>query len=261
MSFSKEWLALRARFDARARDHELEAMLDRWARERCQQTGKPLQVVDLASGTGNNKRYLSLRLGVKQDWTLVDYDTALLQEAKRFDPTVTTIEADLTHNLTAAIPEGTDLVTASALIDLVSEDWVARLMKRLAEVNAAFFVALTYDGRIGWSDEHPSDRLVRDLVNDHQRTDKGFGTAIGPEAPKVLERLSPWPVADADSTWIIEPRDDQMRRTLVAGWAEAAKEMAPETEKASEIDRWAEERAERAATLTVGHRDQLVMPA
>ena len=84
--------------------------------------------------------------------------------------------------------DGRQLVTASALLDLVSEPWLCALANRCAECGAAALFALSYDGRIACSPEDPDDGAIVSLVNEHQRTDKGFGPALGPDATDAAER-------------------------------------------------------------------------
>ena len=48
--------------------------------------------------------------------------------------------------------------------------------------------ALNYDGRIKCAPGDPDDAAIVALVNRHQRTDKGFGPALGPDAPGLAER-------------------------------------------------------------------------
>ena len=88
-----------------------------------------------------------------------------------------------------AVVAGQNLVTASALLDLVSESWLAGLVRRCADNACGAYFALTYDGEVQWMtesaagwriDDDPDDGLVRDAVNRHQRSDKGFGPALGP---------------------------------------------------------------------------------
>jgi hypothetical protein len=69
--------------------------------------------------------------------------------------------ADLT---TAAIFHGRQLVTASALLDLVSEPWLQALAVRCREHASAVLFALNYDGRIQCWPEEPGDEQVRELV-------------------------------------------------------------------------------------------------
>src|SRR5690606_21132607 len=74
------------------------------------------------------------------------------------------------------------LVTASALLDLVSAAWLDALAARCADAETLVLFALTYDGRMQLEPREPDDAQVRELVNRHQRTDKGFGPALGPSA-------------------------------------------------------------------------------
>ena len=229
MSFSEDWLALRAPYDTAARASALERRLADWLSDRA--GPGPLSVLDLGAGSGNNMAHLAPRLPVPQSWTLVDADGALLEAAARRHPDVTVRQGDLAGDLAALIPEGTGLVTASALIDLVSEAWLARLTARVREIGCALLVVLTYDGRILWESELAGDGEVRDLVNRHQRGEKGFGPALGPEA---------------------------MRTALVTGWAGAAAEIAPE--QAAAIEAWRERASSAPRALAVGHADQLWLP-
>ena len=82
------------------------------------------------------------------------------------------------------------LITASALIDLVSAAWLEELAALVRQTDCGLYVVLTFDGRIDWQPAHPLDLAVRNLVNRHQRTDKGFGPALGPERAPALARAA-----------------------------------------------------------------------
>ena len=76
-----------------------------------------------------------------------------------------------------------DLITISALLDLVSEAWLDRFAGNVAARALPVYAALTYDGRIDLSPcTIRSMRPSSAVVNAHQRTDKGFGPALGPSA-------------------------------------------------------------------------------
>ena len=93
------------------------------------------------------------------------------------------------ERLDAEIFEGRNLVTASALLDLVSESWLRLLAARCREAGATALFTLTYDGRSSCDPVEPEDELVRELMNLHQKTDKGLGgPADGPDAWAVAER-------------------------------------------------------------------------
>ena len=80
-------------------------------------------------------------------WLLVDHDPGLLAQV----PAASGVETrclELSTLDDREIFDGRALVTASALLDLVSEEWLRVLAVRCAESGAAVLFALSYDGRI-----------------------------------------------------------------------------------------------------------------
>lgn len=274
--FTLEWLALREPVDHRSRSPRITQAVRDWAQARWSRTGRPLTIVDLGAGSGSNCRYLAERLPFPQRWHLVDRDPDLLEAAaERLDrrrsprglPT-TTVAIQL-HTLDLAVADvgrlvaGADLVTCSALLDLVSDGWCRRLVEIAARPGHALLAALTYDGRMRWAMADAADAAIVRLVNLHHRSDKGFGPALGPEALPCFESL----VAEtngsgvtADSDWVLGPDEAALQATLLPMWARAAKEMAPQDAK--EIDAWLARRLDTVTTigslLAVGHRDEFV---
>jgi hypothetical protein len=159
-----------------------------------------------------------------------------------------------------ALVDGRNLVTASALMDLVSEAWVRRLAGQCRDASAVVLFALTYDGRITCTPEEPEDGLVRRLVNDHQRTDKGFGPALGPAATAAVARSFQergYEIRREHSDWVLSPNAVELQKQLVDGWARAAIEIAPSEE--ATIAGWLKRRLihvnRSASHLNVGHED------
>jgi hypothetical protein len=258
--FSAEWLALREPVDAAARSRVLAAA----AAESLGRT-RPVRALDLATGTGSNVRFLAGYLPFEQEWLLVDADEQLLRRLPsrlpglRFDAKIVDLNV-LAH---AGIIDGRALVTASALLDLVSDRWLAMLAGACARAGATVLFALSYDGRILLSPEDPQDARVRELVNAHQRTDKGFGPALGPDAVvRAEEHLARagYRTRRESSDWVLGEADHrQLQGELIVGWAVAAREMAPQDESA--IAGWRDRRlghltAGRSAVI-VGHVDLL----
>lgn len=259
--FSADWLALRE-----PADH---ASVNRQIRDACVQAfaGRPaLRVVDLGSGTGSNLRNLSRVLGPRQHWTLVDYDARLLDVARRRQSeaaaeTVDYRQADLSAGAFAPVVTGADLVTASALFDLVSAAVIERLAEDVVALGAAFYTVLTYDGVASWMPKHPADDAMRDAFNRHQQTDKGFGPAAGPHATdrlaEAFERHG-YSVQRGKSPWFLDDDFANLRHEVDRGWAGAAVEAGVDQATA---DAWLEHRkaADNAVTI-VGHEDLLALP-
>ena len=262
--FDAEWLALRKRADHSARSRSLVTVLRVEGRRRGWS-----RLVDLGAGTGSNLRYVSGRVPWAKEWILVDHDARLLDRVRAPSHTVRvrTVEGDLATAGLAELADA-DVVTASALLDLVSEEWLTALRDRCAEAGAAAYFALSYDGMVRWHDS-PSpdeDALVLNAVNEHQRRDKGTGAALGPDATDAARRL----FEDAGYTVRVEPspwrlrgrRDAPLAEALVHGWATAALDMRPSDAGTSEG--WREETVQRIRSgtvdLDVGHLDLLATP-
>ncbi len=250
-SFTAEWLGLREPADAAARSEALAAGFADHAR----------RIVDLASGTGANIRYLAPRLRRASHWLAVDSDPQLL--AALTPPAgvqVSTLRLDLAHALDGLPLDGCDLVTASALLDLVSASWVHRLAARCAEARVGVLFALTYDGRIEWSPGEDGDERVRELANRHQLGDKGFGPALGPGAAAAAAaalRALGYDVRTSPSDWTLGPGSGALQAALIDGWRSAAAGIAPG--EGTALRDWAQRREAHVAAdrsrLRVGHVD------
>jgi hypothetical protein len=279
--FSADWLSLREPADSAARPP---ALID-WIAPSLPRD-RSVHVLDLATGTGSNLRYLAPRLGGLQQWALADHDPALLaamparlstwaashgvevdaagtswtMQGGGFSARIDRLQVDLARNLGTIDFPRFDLVTTAALLDLVSDVWLEDLARRCVEETCSVLFALSYDGRIECTPADPLDARVRDLVNAHQRTDKGFGKALGPDAAtrtvRLLERLG-YEVLAEQSDWRIDAAQSALQTGLITGWASAAAEMA--LDERSSIDAWLQRRLARVregqSRLVVGHVD------
>src|SRR5258707_38782 len=129
--FSADWLALREPYDLAARNA---AVLDTVAAALLDQTS--IAVVDLACGTGATLRAVGPHLPPRQTWRLVDNNLSLLAQASTLGrpPHVTVVAkpVDLARDLELALEGPLDLITTSALLDLVSAEWLDRLIVEAA---------------------------------------------------------------------------------------------------------------------------------
>lgn len=275
MSFSASWLALREPADHRARNRELA--------EKLAAHLAPLavpRIVDLGCGSGSNLRALAAVLNAEQDWTLVDYDPALLQAAREtltgwaeraraesdslvLSQNGKTIrvqfrQADLSRGLAPVLDPAPDLVTAAALFDLCSADFIAQAARDIAHSGAAFYTVLTYDGMEEWLPPHEADADVLAAFLAHQKTDKGFGVSAGPDAPRALRDAfaqNGFAVHDASTPWLLEaPRDAALMRELAHGIAQATQETG--RLDPARIGSW---RMAARVSARIGHRDFLAL--
>jgi len=265
--FSAEWLSLREPADTAARSDALTHALADVLPDDCL-----VRILDLASGTGANARYLCDKLRGEQEWLLTDHDTALLAVApNRLTSAdgrtcdIATRCTDLSRLDNEDLFRNRQLVTASALLDLVSESWIQRLAQHCRRSHAAALFALTYDGRIECDPVDSGDGMIRELVNRHQRTDKGFGPALGPAACGSAERSfvdAGYTVRRAASNWILKPDMSELQRQLIDGWAVAARDI--DTHRSEAIEEWRGRRLsfvkQGASTIVVGHDDLLAVP-
>jgi hypothetical protein len=265
--FSAGWLALRQPADHAARSARLAATV-----ADVLPSAYDLAVLDLAAGTGSNVRYLAPRLTRhgRQHWLLADHDASLLARAEHELAGRDRLYGIETRNVDIAVFSddaitslfvGRGLVTASALLDIVSDRWLRAIADLCSANHAAVLFALNYDGAMECTPEHDDDELIRDLVNTHQRRDKGFGgPALGPDAPAAMERAfrdAGYVVRRDRSDWTLRADSGALQRQLIDGWADAAIEAAPAA--AARIEEW--RRARRAhvearrSTILVGHED------
>jgi hypothetical protein len=209
-------------------------------------------------------RWLAPRLPGRQHWVVHDRDADLLKLAvvgaprPAADGAAVTIEArrsDLTR-LTPYELAGADLVTASALLDLLTADELVHMLRACA--GRPVLLALTVTGRVTLSPADPLDALIRAAFNAHQRR----GGLLGPDAvptavhdlgAKLLVRPSPWRLDAAHG---------QLAAEWLDIWVTAACEHEPAlaAESAAYLDRRLDQAVACELAVTVDHADVLVLP-
>jgi hypothetical protein len=276
--FAPEWLRLREGADHRARNPRL---LDGLAAHFAGRD--PITIVDLGAGLGSNLRAIAPVLAGHQRWILVDNDPTLLAGAcdaiaawaDSARASALGIEAskagrslrvELKRHDLAADPAAwaaldADLVTAAALFDLVSEEWIERLVAALSRARLPIYAALTHDGNTAWKPAHPADATMTAAFERHFARDKGFGPSAGGRAPELLAgRLlaAGYKVERAPSPWRLAAADAALVAALAEGWAEAVRETG--NVSAATISDWFTARTGGGIACTVGHEDLFAIP-
>lgn len=264
-----QWLALREPADAAARSPELARALARELPD-----DRPLVVHDLGAGSGSQGRWLAPLLPGPQHWVLHDRDTALLRVAAQHPlppaadgrrVTLETRPTDL-RELTPTHLAGASVVTASALLDVLTGAEVERLVRCCTAVGCPVLLTLSVVGRVELSPAHPLDVVVGAAFDDHQRRTTGGRTQLGPDAAAhavdCFRRLG-YHVDTGPSPWRLGPGLEALTTQWLRGWVGAACEQRPElTSQAGEayLERRATELAQGRLHVTVHHLDLLARP-
>ncbi|SFI69701.1 methyltransferase domain-containing protein [Amycolatopsis sacchari] len=221
--FSPDWLALREKADAAARAAELvEPLL-------AVLPPGPLVIHDLGCGTGSMARWLAPLLPRAQRWVLHDRDPVLLAHAAKSVPVpVETRAGDLTR-LRAADLAGASLVTASALLDLLTADEVEALADACTGAGCPALLTLSVAGEVELSPAEPLDLRFAAAFDDHQRRTVDGRTLLGPDAVRVATEAfvrRGAVVHSRRSPWRLGP--GELFREWLRGWVEAACEQQPQ---------------------------------
>jgi SAM-dependent methyltransferase len=249
--FSESWLGLREPADAAARAADLVGLLP-----------EPVRVIrDLGCGTGSLGRWLAPLLPGPQHWVMADRDPVLLDHARANMPfpgvTVETVVTDVTE-LTAADLAGTDLVTCSALLDLLTEEEVGDLAAACAESRTPALFTLSVAGEVTFDPAEPEDGLVEAAFNEHQRRVTGGRRQLGPDAPAVsaaaFEKAGAT-VVTRQSPWRLGPEQARLTAEWLRGWVGAAAEQRPDLR----LDDYLARRTKESPQVVVGHVDLLAI--
>lgn len=230
--FEIGWLNERFRFDSQARNKNVEQICINYF-----QDDPVLNIVDIGSGTGSNGLYLMERFPQNQHWTFVELNPALANasieniysfaQEKAYE-----IEIGKEHLLLQKgqqkiqiriITESfleienhvdlkqTDLLTANAVFDLLTESMLLTLLQKLWHNRVALLSTINYDGMAFWP-ASKADQIYIQLYEAHMQRPQAFGQALGPETMPCLIKIceahkklftageSNWQIAEIDIT-------------------------------------------------------------
>jgi hypothetical protein len=247
------WLVLREPADAAARSAELAERLGR----HLAMAGR-LVIHDLGGGSGAMGRWLAPRLPVPQHWVVHDRDADLLELAAAGPPAAVSVEvrrSDITR-LTPGDLAGADLIVASALLDLLTADELARMLR--ACTGRPMLLALTVVGRVTLSPADPLDARIGAAFNAHQRR----GGLLGPDAVAAAVEELRGEVLVRPSPWRLDETHAELAAEWLGGWVAAACEQEPAlaADAGAYLDRRLAQAASGELAVTVDHADLLVLP-
>jgi hypothetical protein len=265
---SREWLALRETADAAAR---ASGLVERVTRQ-LPATG-PRVIHDLGCGTGAMARWLAPMLPGPQHWILHDLDVDLLDVAASEPPgpaadgaavTLETRTSDISRLLPGDLA-GSTLITASALLDMLTEQELSALITVSVGAGCLVLLTLSVVGRVELTPAEPLDRRIAVAFDAHQRRVTERGRLLGPDALAVAVEQATRSGAEvlvAPSPWRLGTSEAELAAEWFTGWVGAACEQ--EAELAATVAPYAHRRLAQAAAgelrVTVDHADLLISP-
>lgn len=264
---SSEWLALREPEDARARSRDLAlaaaAMLPRG----------PIAVHDLGSGTGSMMRWLAPLLPAQQTWVLHDWNAGLIDRAMGNPPPLDRENAPVSvysrpGDLSDLHPEGlsgASLVTASALLDVLTSREVHTIIDACVSVGCPALFTLSVSGKVHLSPRHPLDDAIERAFNAHQLRERHGRRQLGPYAAPIargLFREAGWRVRPSTTSWRLDQRQPRLLGEWLDGWIDAAVEqdraLRPEAGRYRRLRTTQQQNGE--LTALIRHVDMLAWP-
>ncbi len=264
---SGQWLALRESADARARSPELVQAV-----RRCLPADRPAVIYDLGCGTGAMGRWLAPQLAGPQHWVMYDRDAELLAraiadpprlDADRRKVTVEARQRDISRLEPSDLVDAS-LVTASALLDIMTTDELDRFVTICAAAGTPVLICLSVTGRVELAPADPLDQHISEAFNAHQRRTTADGHRHGPDAvaaaveafralgAHVVVRPSPWRLDTGNG-------DAALAAAWLAGWIGAACTQRPELTDAATpyVERRLQAAESGRLRITVHHEDLL----
>lgn len=265
--YAPDWLELREGPDAAARSVELlDPLRIRLANLPGKAGGRVIH--DLGCGTGSMGRWLAPRLDGAQHWVLHDRDPYLLHFAAVASPraaadgsrvTVETRRGDVAR-LTSDVLLGASLVTASALLDVLTREEVDALATACAGAGCPALLTLSVAGRVEFGTPDPLDGDIAEAFNTHQRR----GGLLGPDAVTAACEAFDQRGASVHvhpSAWHLGPVEAPLTAEWLRGWVAAAVEERPALK--SRADTYLTDRLEACAAgelrVEVHHSDLLAL--
>ncbi|PVZ03929.1 methyltransferase domain-containing protein [Actinomycetospora cinnamomea] len=265
-----DWLALREPADAEARAIDLVEDL---------RAGHPApgRILDLGAGTGSMARWLAPRMPGPQHWVLADRDTDLLAHALERLPTTARDGTPVTAE-TRALDVGAltvddladpdlqpDLVTASALLDVLTAEEVDAIAAACVGAGCAALLTLSVIGQVRLDPPEARDLPLAAAFDAHQQRVVDGRRLLGPTAPAVAESAFTRRgahVRSRASPWQLGLDDVDLTVAWLHGWVAAA--VAQDPDLARHADAYLARRLEAAEQgrlrVTVGHLDLLALP-
>ena len=239
--FSKSWINIRVDYDNISRSTVLVDHINKLSQE------DDIDLIDLYCGSGNFLIWSLNKDILFKNCILVDHDVKLLKSIKSNLRThlrpMYSIQSN-TNNLDLLIKRNSKtlssisikkndcdgyrylsekyhVISYSAALDIMSKSSIASALKRIKKNNILYF-SLCFNGQVRWTPTNTFDKYILTFFNNHQRSDKGFGNALGSKSIEFIKQKADklnLNIIVKDSPWIIKNKFDKdkvfMKRYLL----------------------------------------------
>ncbi len=232
LEVSSEWLALREPEDADARSRDLALTVAQLVHPG------PVVVHDLGSGTGSMMRWLAPLLPGPQAWVLHDWNSELTDRAISEAPprdgggdavSVRSKTGNLAQ-LRASDLAGASLVTASALLDVLTSREIHAIVNACLRAGCPALFALSVTGEVRLAPRDELDPAFERAFNAHQVREEHGRQQLGRHGAAIARGLfteAGWHVRPSTTVWRLDRRRARLLREWFEGWTDAALEQEP----------------------------------
>ena len=224
--FSSSWIEMRQAYDMKARSTLLVEYLNTMPNV------DNINLLDLYCGSGSFLAW-SIKNNINfRKCILIDYDIKHLKQIKKNLKSVITPSQKIrsnTNNLNLIIEDTKeiisnieikkddcqkykgnydefDLISFSAVLDLMSKSTINNLLKKLKR-HCTIYFSLCFNGKVKWTPSNAMDKYILSFFNNHQTSDKGFGLALGFKSIEYISKKARdenLEISIKDSPWIIK---------------------------------------------------------
>jgi hypothetical protein len=158
-----------------------------------------------------------------------------------------------------------DLITASALLDMMTAPEIERLVEACVRAGCPALMTLSVVGRVELEPEEDLDGGLTAAFNHHQRRTTAHGVLLGPTAAAAAAaafEAAGHEVAMRDSPWLLGADHAALVTAWLTGWVGAAVEQHPDLAGDAEpyFRRRLQQLADGTLAVSVHHEDLLAVP-
>ncbi len=279
--FSSAWLSSREPYDNLARTKYI-----------CEFIKDHNRIVDIGAGTGSFLRWCLLNNINFSEILMIDNDLKLLDKffsltstfCKKHDIEFSKISnkhyslkksKESKHSKVILLRKDIDsqidlindfdLISFSALSDLLSSGFLSRTFKHIKKDKILYF-SICFNGKISWNKPHSFDKYILTAFNRDQQKKKGTQISLGFKSVDKIQTLSKkynYKCKKLNSSWILESTTEKQRKFHISYLKTIYQPLKKDPSIDNEIlNKWIEKKLSQinnsSLITNVGHNDLII---